>query len=197
MNQLKVARIISNIFIPPTISFILVLYFSINYSNSITEVFLNFIILFTAVVFLPIIFFIYQRKMGIIINNDAVIKEERTNVYLFALSVFTITYIILIVLKTAFMFRVFILVYILSTGGVFLINKNFKISVHTITAAGASAFFYFSSLTLMIIFLILTLLIMWSRVKLNVHTKAEVVAGFLYGFFLTFLIINGAILYAS
>lgn len=197
MNQLKVARIISNIFIPPTISFILVLYFSINYSNSIIEVFLNFIILFTAVVFLPIIFFIYQRKMGIIINNDAVIKEERTNVYLFALSVFTITYIILIVLETAFMFRVFILVYILSTGGVFLINKNFKISVHTITAAGASAFFYFSSLTLMIIFLILTLLIMWSRVKLNVHTKAEVVAGFLYGFFLTFLIINGAILYAS
>lgn len=196
MNKLKVARIISDIFIPPTISFILVLYFSINYSNSIIEGFLNFFILFTAVVFLPIIFFIYQRKMGRIINNDAVIKEERTNVYLFSLSVFTITYIILILLKTAFMFRIFILVYILSTGGVFLINKNFKISVHTLTAAGASAFFYFSSFTLMMIFLILTLLIMWSRVKLNVHTKTEVVAGFLYGFFLTFLIINGALFYA-
>lgn len=196
MNKLKVARIISDIFIPPTISFILVLYFSINYSYSITEGFLNFFILFTAVVFLPIIFFIYQRKMGRIINNDAVIKEERTNVYLFSLSVFTITYIILILLKTAFMFRIFILVYILSTGGVFLINKNFKISVHTLTAAGASAFFYFSSFILMMIFLILTLLIMWSRVKLNVHTKTEVVAGFLYGFFLTFLIINGALFYA-
>lgn len=196
MNQLKVARIVSDIFIPPTISFILVLYFSINYSNSTIEGFLNFFILFTVVVLLPIIFFIYQRNMGRITNNDAVIKEERTNVYLFSLSIFVITYIILILLKSALMFRIFILVYILNTGGVFLINKNFKISVHTLTAAGASAFFYFSSLTLMIIFLILTLLIMWSRVKLNVHTKTEVVAGFLYGFFLTFLIINGALLYA-
>lgn len=146
---------------------------------------------------MPVIYFSYKREKGEIINRDAVIKEQRNNIYYFNLMVFTVGYILSILLTAHILVQIFLLNYTLSVFGVSIINKKFKISIHSITAAGTGAFLIFIDPYFSILVLIITILIMWSRVRLGVHTLAEVISGMIYGFSLTLIVTAMVLNYAT
>jgi len=153
--------------------------------------------MFLSTVFLPILFFIYKWKKGEIINRDAVIKEERTDVYRFGVILFSISYIIVVLLNSDIFIQIYFLNYSLSTFGVLIINKNFKISVHSMTSAGTSALLLFINPILATLVLIISMAVMWSRLELEVHTFKEVLSGMIYGFCVTLIITIVVLSYAT
>lgn len=193
----KLARIISDIFIPPTFSFMMSIYLPLKFSHNSKEFLINFLILFLTSVLIPILFFIFLRRRGEIINRDAVIKEERTPLYFMVIPLYSLGYVITAVLNSNIFIQIYFLIYVFSTVGVIFINRNFKISIHSMTPAGTSALLLFINPYLSMVILCLTFLIMWSRLKLGVHTLQEVISGMLYGFCLTFLITILVLKYAT
>lgn len=191
------ARIISDIFIPPTFAIFLSFYLPIKFSLNFNQFVTNFLLVFVPTVFLPVIYFSIKRQKGEIINRDAVIKEQRNNIYNFSLIVFAIGYILSLLLNAHLFVQIFLLNYSLSVFGVSIINKKFKISIHSLTAAGTGAFLIFINSNLSIFVLIITIIIMWSRVRLGVHTLAEVISGMIYGFSLTLIVTAMVLSYAT
>jgi membrane-associated phospholipid phosphatase len=183
----KIARLISTIFVPP--SFTLILFSSFAFLLEVD--FLNKLILFfTSFIFgfiLHIIFFFHLRRKGLISDEDASIKEERTYPYIVASLIYLTGFLILLffdinIISTAFWFC-----YISNTILVMLINNTWKISAHTMGASGPAAALYFI-IGFNIIFLIpLIGLIGWSRIQLKLHDVQQVIAGAVVGFASTFL----------
>jgi len=82
-----------------------------------------------------------------------------------------------------------------------IINLKWKISVHSMAISTAATVIYFmsgpvtlswpgsssSSIALLIAFFLLIMVLQWSRVKLNMHTPSQVVAGTLLAIILTTL----------
>ncbi len=196
LNKIKLARIVSDIFIPITFSAFISFYFPFLFTKNNSEFFYNFLLTFLSTVLFPLIYFLYKRKKGEIINRDAVIKEERNKVYLFSIVIFAFAYVISIFIKSPLFVQIYLLNFTLSTFGVLFINKRIKISVHSMSAAGTSSILLFVNPLFSMVLFLLTLFIMWSRVTLGVHSVREVIYGMIYGFcvtlFTTLMVLNYA-----
>jgi len=197
LNNWKIARLISDIFIPPTFSFFMSIYLPINFAKDKSEFLTIFLLMSFSTVFLPIIFFIYKRKKGEIINRDAVIKEERTDVYRFGILLFSISYILSVLLNLNIFVQIYFLNYSISTFGVLLINKKFKISIHSMTPAGTAMLLLFINPIIATIILLIMIAVMWSRLELKVHTTKEVLSGMIYGFCVTLFVTIMVLSYAT
>lgn len=197
LNSQKIARWISDIFIPPTFSFFLSLYLAIIFSENKNDFLTNFLPMFLSTVFLPIVFFIYKRKKGEIINRDAVIKEERTDVYRFGIVLFSASYVLSVLLNLNIFIQIYFLNYSISTFGVLLINKKFKISIHAMIPAGTSVFLLFINPIIATFVFIIMIAVMWSRLELGVHTMKEVLSGMIYGFCVTLIVTIMVLSYAT
>ena len=79
--QIKIARIISILFVPPSLTLLIFIYLSFTLEqNSATQIYLIiFALLFGFVI--PIIVFTVLRRQGEINDKDASVKEERTKPY--------------------------------------------------------------------------------------------------------------------
>lgn len=197
MNKQKLARLISDIFIPITFSAFISIYFSLIFTNDEVAFLKFFALTFLSTVLLPLIYFLYKRKRGEIINRDAVIKEERNDVYIFSIMIFSFAYVIAVFINAPIFIQIYLLNFTISTIGVYFINKKFKISVHSISASGTSAILIFISPILSTIIFLITILIMWSRTVLKVHTTKEVIYGMIYGFCVTLFVTILVLSYAS
>jgi len=167
------------------------------FTKSDSEFLKSFLLLLSTTVIIPLIYFIYKRMKGEIINRDAVIKEERNDVYGFTVLIFSIAFILSLFLGVPLFIRTYLLNFVISTIGVLFINKKFKISIHSMSAAGTSAFLIFVNLKLALLAFIITLVVMWSRVTLRVHSFKEVIAGSVYGFCVTLGVIILVLKYAA
>lgn len=197
MNKQKLARLISDIFIPITFSAFISIYFSLIFTNDEVAFLKFFALTFLSTVLLPLIYFLYKRKRGEIINRDAVIKEERNDVYIFSIMIFSFAYVIAVFINAPIFIQIYLLNFTISTIGVYFINKKFKISVHSMSASGTSAILIFISPILSAIIFLITILIMWSRTVLKVHTTKEVIYGMIYGFCVTLFVTILVLSYAS
>jgi len=186
----KIARLISTIFLPPTFSFLNFTYLNFYYDQNSSQLIVNLLVSLSATVILPIIYFVIQRRNGNIHDNDAVIKEQRNNTYIFTIVLFMITSILLYLNGAPVLITSLMLCYFINTSLVFLINLFYKISVHTFTAAGSLALFTLISPILAGILSIITLAVMWARIQLKVHTQGQVMLGLACGIFLTLIGLN-------
>lgn len=174
-------------------SIYLPLYFSVQKN----DFYKFFALTFISTVLIPLIYFLLKRRKGEIINRDAVIKEERNDVYLFSIFIFSFAYVISVLIQAPIFIQIYLLNFTLSTMGVFFINKRFKISIHSMTSAGTSALLIFINPLLSFVFLVITLIVMWSRVTLKVHSIREVVYGMIYGFCVTLIVTIVVLNYAT
>ena len=183
----KIARVISTLFVPPSFTLII---FSIFAFQLETEQIKTIITILVATVFgflAPIILFLKFRKKGLIVDLDASVKEERTVPMAISLSLFIIGMIILIIFKINIISIAFWFCYISNTLITILINKHWKISAHTMGAAGPFAALLFVFGPTALLFTILTILVGWSRIQLKCHTQAQVLAGGVLAFLSTYL----------
>lgn len=188
----KTARVISTIFIPPVnlliASVILAFYVENDFSASIRLI--SVALVFG--VFIPIAVFIYLLKKKKVVNQDAVIKEERTIPYLIGLFLYSAGFFLLYgsvtIVSLSFWFS-----YISNMVIILLINNYWKISAHALGVAGPFAAMLFVFGLHAVPFILLVLLVGWSRIKLKCHTPMQVLAGTLLGLFSVYgqmLIIN-------
>ena len=134
------------------------------------------------------------------IDADASIKEERTLPFLISVIFYLAGLLILIYLKASPVSIAFWFCYISNTLLVVIINKFWKISVHSMGASGPLAALFFAIGGPALFFIPLVLMVGWSRIRLKCHTPGQVSAGILFGFFSTYaqmIIITGIMHYAK
>ncbi|MBM4176385.1 MAG: hypothetical protein FJ213_09470 [Ignavibacteria bacterium] len=183
----KAARLISTVFLPPTFSLFNFVFLNFYFLQNDFDLFLNLVITITATVILPIIYFVLQRRRGIILDNDAVIKEQRNGTYLFTIIIFFIAAILLLLNLAPAFVTALMLCYAVNTTLVYFVNAIYKISIHTFTAAGSFALFTLISPILSLVLFIILMLVMWSRIQLKVHTAGQVALGLVCGISLTLI----------
>ncbi len=181
------ARIISNIFVPPTITLISFIILGVAFeATPVMKISVAFSGLFFGLL-IPIIFFLLLMKRGKIADVDATIKEERGGPFLFGVLLCTLAMLLLIYLDANINSILLWGTYAVNTLLLILINKFWKISAHAIGVSlpmGAMTFIWGSRGLLLLPLLIA---VGWSRLRLGVHDIYQVTAGSLFGFCLTYL----------
>ena len=191
MNTKQLAKIISYIFIPPLMNFVIFVLLAVKIE--LTEK--RFLVIGTALILgliLPLVTFIILRKKGKIVNDDATIKEERTIPYLYGI-VFSIFATLILFFGKANNLAVMLwFSYLFNSIILIVVNKYWKISAHTMGVAiplGAS-FFICTNFTYVL--LIILLLVAWARNELKVHTIPQIIAGAFVGFTVTYILLHNS-----
>jgi membrane-associated phospholipid phosphatase len=183
----KIARIISTLFGPPSFTIIIFTYLALTQEQELNKIIITIL---TAVIFgftLPIILFLFFRNKGKLIDLDASIKEERTVPFLISLVFYSLGILILMAARVNILLIAFWFCYITNTIIVVLINRHWKISVHSIGASGALAALIFVTGPAGLFFSLIVFLVGWSRIKLKCHNIFQVAAGIIFGFVSTYL----------
>ncbi|MCK9425836.1 MAG: hypothetical protein M0Q21_07360 [Ignavibacteriaceae bacterium] len=183
----KTARIISTLFVPPTLTLFSFSLLGLQFEHSLDNKMLVIGSAFIFTFFLPVVFFVIMLKKKKIINQDAEMKEERTIPFLFGLSLLLIGYFFLRSYNIQPLTLAFWFCYISNMAAIIFINKIWKISIHALGIAAPLAMFLFIGSWIAYPILFLLFLVGWSRIKLKCHTFAQVIAGALFGFLSTYL----------
>lgn len=181
------AKIVSILFVPPSFTIILFTYFAFIYENDLSKRLVLLIVTFTFGFAFHIILFFYLRRKGKLADSDASIKEERTFPYLISTVIYICGFAILLLYEINIISTAFWFCYISNTILIMMINKDWKISAHTMGASGPLAALCFAAGWQSLLFLPLIILIGWGRIHRKVHTLAQVTAGTLVGFTSTFM----------
>ena len=78
--------------------------------------------------------------------------------------------------------------YVFVTSAVFIINLFWKISAHSAGVAGPTTALVYVFGPSLIPLYVLTLLVMWVRLKIKVHNLKQLIAGALIAIFITSLV---------
>jgi membrane-associated phospholipid phosphatase len=183
----QLARIISTIFIPPSFTIILFTIFAFLFESESEKKLILILVTFTFGFFFHIIFFFYLRRKGRLTDSDASIKEERTFPYLISTFIYLLGFVVLLLFQINYISTAFWFCYISNTILIMLINRNWKISAHTMGASGPVAALFFASGWIAVFFFPLIILIGWARVHRKMHSLSQVIAGVLVGFISTYL----------
>ncbi len=183
----KAARILSTLFVPPSFTIIWFTWYAIFHESDFIK---QSVTIATALIFgfaLHIVSFFYFRKEGLIADIDASIKEERTFPYITSTLFYICGFAVLIYFEVDIISSAFWFCYITNTLLITVINKHWKISAHSMGAAGPLAALSFIAGFYSLLFLPLLFLIGTARVILKCHTISQVIAGMLFGFISTYL----------
>ncbi len=193
----KLARIISTVFVPPSFTIIIftifAFYLEIDFTKQLVTLLVAFIFGFVS----PIVLFLHYRKKGKIIDIDASIKEERTVPMSISVIFFIAGFVLLIIFNVNIISIAFWFCYISNTLVTIFINEKWKISAHTMGAAGPLAAVTFLFGPIMLVFLIIVVLVGWSRIQLKCHTFGQVMAGGIFAFISTYIQIYLIVSYFS
>jgi membrane-associated phospholipid phosphatase len=178
----KLARFVSTLFVPPSFTIIVYAIFAFTLENDSAKRLLTFIIALLFGFIAPIVLFIILRSKGKLADQDASIKEERTFPFLVAIGFYLIGLLLMIKFDLNIISIAFWFCYISNTLITIIINKYWKISAHAMGAAGPFAAITFAFGWLSLMMLPVVILVGWSRIELQCHTFAQVVAGVLLAF---------------
>lgn len=183
----KFARFISTLFVPPSFTIIVYTLFALTLETESLKKILTFIIPFIFGFVSPIALFLYLRKKGKLVDQDASIKEERTFPFLIAIIFYSIGLIMILKFNLHIISIAFWFCYISNTLITILINKHWKISAHAMGASGPFAAIIFSFGWIGFLMLPIVVLVGWSRLKLKCHTLSQVVIGVIFAFVSVYL----------
>jgi len=132
-------------------------------------------------VFLPIINVIYLKKIDLITDFDATNRNERLLPLAFGVLFFLIGYITLSQIGSPQIIQAIMFCNMINTIIVWLITKEWKISIHTMTLGASFAIFWFLGYQYPTLMIILTFLTFFSRYILHVHNISQLSVGIIIG----------------
>ncbi len=183
----KTARFISTLFVPPSFTIIVFVYFAISLESDVIN---KIIVAGNALLWgfiVPIALFVILKRNGKLADMDASIKEERTFPFILSTVFYTAGLLILVLINANIISTAFWFCYISNTILVILINKYWKISIHAIGSSGPVAALTFVLGPAALVGLVIPSVVGWSRVKLKCHDVYQVTAGASMGFLSTYL----------
>lgn len=190
MNTKIIARIVSNILIPPFFFLICIFHISLYPEITIFEMILVVVFSILVGLIIPVSFVLQSVKQKKITNIDAELKEERTKPYLLGIVLFTIAFLILYLSGVDKSFSVFYLAYIVNLLILFAVNTFWKISAHAQGAAISLGLMAHDKWITFFVILPLVLIVMWSRYELKVHSISQIILGSIAGFTSTYFILQ-------
>ncbi len=184
MIKNKIAQYASYLFVPPTFTLLLFVWTALNYEK---EKSIPIVLSLLLTLIIPIAIFILFKKFGKVQDYDASIKEERTTLYNIGIILCLVGFVFSKLMLYSTQFTSIWVIYVINTTLLIQINKQWKISAHMIgISAPMAALFYFNSIFAYYLIPI-AIILAWARLRLKMHTVAQIVAGFLFGFLLTLL----------
>ena len=187
INKNKLARIISTLFVPPVFTIVTFIIFAILLENETQKQLAVIIVAFVFGFVAPIALYISFRKSGKLSDIDASIKEERTIPFFIATGIYAIGFIPLIIFEVNIISIAFWFCYITNTLLTILINRNEKISAHTMGASGTMSVLTFIFGPAALFLMVLVIVVGWARIRLECHSFIQVVLGFFFAFISTYL----------
>ena len=185
--KLKIARLISLLFVPPSFTILTFIFFAFYYEDNHSKIIETISIALVFGFILPISLFLFLQSKKKIVDQDATIKEERTLPYLISAVFYLIGLILMIIFKLNIVIIAFWFCYLSNTLITISINKFWKISAHSIGVSGTMAGILPAIGNYAFFLMPLVFFIGWSRITLKCHTLLQVVAGIIFAFLSTFI----------
>ena len=175
------ARRVSLFLSHPFVSFLFLMIVSLHTKNFLLSFGLS--LLFISV--LPILPILILSKKDIFVED----KEKRPFFFIIAMLCFLLSFLTFSYLNIYYL-KLLSLCYLAVTFSIFMINMRWKISVHTSAISGPVTFLvYFFGYGYSLLYLLLVPAI-WSRLKNNSHTQAQLIAGIFVSSFVTLFVIS-------
>jgi membrane-associated phospholipid phosphatase len=169
LNELRLAKIIEKAFFPINVIIVAAL-IAIAYQSS-SPFFLNHLLIFFSSITL---YAFFRKKLG------KKIKSETRRFSTPILIAIAVTFLILLFIPISKEFGVAFLALVVLVLVFHIVRDKWKISAHTATYTAASM-----ALTLLnmyfVVFFLLLLIVVWSRLKLKRHTIWQIIAGLILG----------------
>lgn len=187
----QLARFISTIFSPYVVAIFTVAAVSVAATPQITEA-LKWTVTIVAMMIVPLLAYVwYQVHQGKITDLHIRERTERHRVY----AIGTIAVVaVLVVLRTfgaPIELFALILSVLVSNAISFVINTRWKISLHAAGMGITTAALYLLLGPLAgLVWLLLSPLVMWSRIETHSHTALQTIAGYLLAVFVTVAIFS-------
>jgi len=122
--------------------------------------------------FLPVLYFYRKKVVDLYVSK----KESRTPFFLIAIALYSVAAIIFFATNTGIMFLL-ALSYTFVTIILMLVNRFWKVSVHSAGVAGPVFALIFVFGVMFLPLSLLIVLVSWSRIKLKKHTFMQTLAG--------------------
>ncbi len=172
------ARIISQIFHPITLSFMNVLIVGL-FAMPAWLPGLGWALLCVLLQIIPpTVFFTIRLRQGIYTDEDVSVRQQRNELYLFSMGTIVVGIGVLLLLNAPLPFLALLTSGLLLSLLSWLINLIWKISVHAATIAGSATLAFLYVQPLGILLWVSALAVGWSRVRTCNHTPLQVAAGF-------------------
>jgi len=184
---LKIAKIISEIFIPPFFTSVVFTTFAFSLERSSERIWLIAVIAVTFSSILPTLYVAWLLYAGKISHRHVPDRNNRTSPYLAGIVSFLLGFIILHYFRAHAIIQSLMLASVINTLATLLVNLKWKISGHTIGAAASVAGLQMLWGWPALWSSIFILIVGWARIRLRVHTIAQVIGGALLGYFLTLI----------
>ncbi len=169
---------------PPVLDFFVTLVFvffsSAAAGASVWAVFLIAFVFISAVPFIPAVYSVAKGLVDFYVTK----REQRTLFFVIAGGSYMIAAAFFAALGSQLMLYL-VITYAIIDFVIMFINFSWKISVHATIAGPLTAIAYVFGWQFLVLHA-LTLVVMWSRLKLKVHTLAQVVAGAIVSAAITF-----------
>ena len=181
------ALIVSFLFHPMIISLGV---FAILIFNGISSIGNPYFIFFTCFIFsnlIPITTVIILKKLGKIDDLDASVKDQRQFPLTLGIGYAGLGFLSLILLKANPLTQGLMFCYMTNTVLTLLINRFWKISIHSMGVSGPAAALWANGNYHPFLMVLIIVLVSYSRVILKAHSPTQVFAGALLGFCSTYL----------
>lgn len=189
-RQIRIARIVSIILAPATISlpFVLLVAFYQAQDRLAALIYALITLFFLSVG--PLIYILIGVRMGKLSDVDVSRRSERKGPFLFGIISVTIGWLVLSLLHGPENLQTVLIITAVSGVIMLVITLWWKISIHASSLGGVATVLTALYGAVMLPAFVLVVLVSWSRVALRRHTIAQVVAGALAGIAISLVILK-------
>lgn len=188
--HVRVARHVSNILAPVTISLPFVVLIALYHARDVPLALLYALLTLFFLSIGPLIYIVIAVRMGKISDIDISRRTERAGPFLFGISSVLAGWLALIILHGPKDLQTVLIITAVSGIVMMVTTLWWKISIHASSMGGAATMLTAYYGTVMLPTFLLLILVSWSRVVLRRHTVLQVVAGSLVSIALTLAILK-------
>jgi membrane-associated phospholipid phosphatase len=181
----RIALYVSLVLNPTTLGFVASIAFSIVFGKSFLDIVYLFGLSFIFGVLIPFLYLVYLRKKDLVESLDVPVRTQRTVPYILASISYAIGLYILVLYSAPVAIVALMVCYLGNTLFIAMVNMFWKISAHAMGVGAVVTGFGFAVSPFYYIGLILLPLVSWSRIKLDMHSRGQVIAGSIVSVILT------------
>ena len=188
-TRIRIARYLSNILSPVTVSLPFVFLVAFYHAQSILMALLYTCLILVFLTFGPMVYVLVGVRKGKLTDADVSVRSQRFGPFLFGIISALIGLAVLFFTHSPKNLQTLLLITVISGIVMFIITLWWKISIHASSLAAAATLLTALYGRLMLIAFVLLIVVCWSRVILRRHTLGQVIAGSLVSIALTSLIL--------